>query len=213
MSVDPHIVRAWLAARSISRGLPLPVDDHGGWRVDSGAPDEQRRYLFATAAEGLRELGREIKAPYIALKLCAPGEALLAQLPARWRIGSDNWMMVWDEPAAAECQVPQGYRLSILAEGDRYRTVITDAAGFVAASGYAVEHDGVFIYDRIATDPAHRRRGLGTLLIRALAARCASAAARHVLTATPEGRALYHAMGWRDYSPYATAIIPPGNHP
>jgi hypothetical protein len=34
--VDPQLLRAWLTARSVSRGLPAPVPDHGGWRVDVG---------------------------------------------------------------------------------------------------------------------------------------------------------------------------------
>ena len=32
---DPTLVRGWLAARSLARGLPAPVADHGGWRVDT----------------------------------------------------------------------------------------------------------------------------------------------------------------------------------
>jgi hypothetical protein len=33
--VDPALLEAWLSARSIARGLPLPIPDQGGFRVDT----------------------------------------------------------------------------------------------------------------------------------------------------------------------------------
>jgi predicted GNAT family acetyltransferase len=66
----------------------------------------------------------------------------------------------------------------------------------------------VFIYDRIVTDPLHRRRGLATALIGALGATRRSRASREILVATQDGRALYSALGWTLYSHYMTAFIP-----
>ena len=82
------------------------------------------------------------------------------------------------------------------------------AAEELAASGYAAEHDGVFIYDRIATQEAHQRRGLGRALMAALAGERRSPRSQEILTATPAGQSLYRQIGWRDYSPYSTAMIP-----
>ncbi|AZS73665.1 hypothetical protein DDE74_24345 [Streptomyces lydicus] len=50
----------------------------------------------------------------------------------------------------------------------------------------------------IGTEPAHQRRGLGRAVMAALAGRAVERGARQgVLVASPDGRALYEAMGWR----------------
>lgn len=65
------------------------------------------------------------------------------------------------------------------------------------------------IYDRIVTEPAHQRRGLGRAVMHALQA-IARAHGRHanVLVASAQGRALYETLGWRLHAPWATAVIP-----
>ncbi|WP_420833425.1 GNAT family N-acetyltransferase [Sphingomonas pollutisoli] len=79
--------------------------------------------------------------------------------------------------------------------------------GTIAASGYAAETQGVFIYDRIITEPAHRRRGLGQALMIALRATRKQPDSPELLVATEEGRALYSTLGWETISPYSTASI------
>ncbi|HLY07000.1 MAG TPA: hypothetical protein VKR31_14740, partial [Rhizomicrobium sp.] len=91
--VDPFLLESWLRARSLSRGLPQPVADSGGLRVDSGLPNETRRT----------------------------------------------------------------------------HSCIFSAAGELAASGHAARYGDVFIYDRILTVEGHRRKGLGTIIMTALA--------------------------------------------
>ena len=205
---DPELVLAWLAGRSLSRGLPAPVADHGGWRVDSGQPEEIRRYLFATPGEGLRTLGEAITEPFVPLKLCGTWAELTRFLPDRWQLVAENWMMVWDAPKACGA-VPSGYRMTLETEGATSIVTITDRDGTLAASGHAAELGGVFVFDRIVTEEAHRRRGLGAALIGALLLARRSRASRPILAATPAGRALYQRLGWRDYCFYSTASIPP----
>lgn len=84
--VAPDLLAGWLRARSIARGLPQPVPDRGGLRVDTGLPDERRRYVFAGPAPGIAELAREIDAPHIPIKMCGPAERLLALVAPRWRL-------------------------------------------------------------------------------------------------------------------------------
>jgi GNAT superfamily N-acetyltransferase len=80
--------------------------------------------------------------------------------------------------------------------------------GSIAASGYAAEYDGTFVFDRIATQPAHRRRGLGSAIMAALGSMKRSDVTTSVLVATEDGRALYSALGWIVRSPYSTIAIP-----
>lgn len=235
--VDVPLMAAWLAARSLSRGLPAPVLDRGGVRVDTGHPDERRRYVFAESVEGLRELGHSIDEPFVPLKLCRPAEELLALLPPRWAISSNSWVMGRDgfydpfrNPANAGAQgsegnahnsglqrsqqyaenIPAGYTLAIEGDGPVWSARIVSDGGSLAASGYAAETDGVFIYDRIRTEPDHERRGLGRALMAALSRRRRDPASREILTATAAGRSLYLQLGWHDLAPYSTAMIPAG---
>ena len=76
------------------------------------------------------------------------------------------------------------------------------------ASGDAAEFAGVFVYDRIRTEEPFRRRGLGRALIAALGRERRSPESREILVATEQGRALYLTLGWRDYAPYTTGVIP-----
>lgn len=206
---EPDLLWRWVAARSIARGLPLPVPDRGGMRVDTGLPEEVRRYVFAGPEPGLRELAATIDAPHVYLKVCAAAAELRALLPPRWRLQPAGYLMAHDGPPAAPIPPAPGYRVELLRDGAVRAARILAADGTTAASGFAAEHDGVFILDRILTDPLHRRRGLGRVLVTALGSMHRSSAARRVLVATEDGCALYSTLGWRVLSPYSTMVIPP----
>ncbi|MCI1141600.1 N-acetyltransferase [Sphingomonas sp. WKB10] len=166
---DPALVRGWLAARSLARGLPAPVADHGGWRVDTGTEPERQRYVFAAAGPGLAHLAATITEPAIFLKLCADAATLRAILPPRWTITDTNRMMVTDGPPPPRRPLPAGYIATTTHTAGAAHVAITGPAGDLAASGYAAELDDVFVYDRIVTAEAHRRRGLGHALMTTLA--------------------------------------------
>lgn len=205
---DPALVEAWVGARSIGRGLPLPVRDHGGLRVDTDRPEERRRYVFARPSESLRELAESVREPLVALKLAGTREELAALLPARWRISEPGFLMVHTGADADAPSLADEYRLHLSTADATTEARILTRHGELAASGYAVEYAGVFVYDRIVTDAAHRRRGLGRVVMAALGSARRSAASRPVLVATPEGRALYTRLGWTLHSPWTTALIP-----
>lgn len=211
------LIPAWLAARSVARGLPLPVAGRGGFRVDSGLDTEIRRWVFPYVCDGLKELGREINAPFLPLKLCGDGAALMACLPDRWQLEPPTWFMrgggVMTAPA-----LPSGYRAETVRQGAMVNVQIFSASGDVAASGYAAHYGAknqempyqqpVFVYDRIITAPAHQRKGLGAAVMARLQAEKPEADWTELLVATSEGRALYERLGWTLLSPYSTALIP-----
>jgi len=208
--VDVALIEAWLRARSVARGLPQPVADHGGLRLETGLPKETRRYVFARATEGLREIADDVCEPRIFLKLCDTAEKLRNCIPSRWQIAPPNYMMVCDGDSARRRgarRLAAGYRLELETECAVTRACILSSSGEIAASGYAAEYAGAFIYDRIVTGEAHRRKGLGAAIMTALAAARRSSAAMQILVATPAGRELYRTLGWIDYAPYTTAVI------
>lgn len=205
--VDADLVARWLAARSIARGLPAPIAEAGGWRVDTRSEVEWCRYVFATANSGLVDLAHAIEQPRIFLKLCAEDGVLAALLPERWTLAPHSWLMTTDV-APPEPPCPEGYTPTIehMTSG-AIKLSIVAADGALAASGYAAEANGVFVYDRIKTSVEHRRRGLGRALMALLRSQRASHRSREVLVATEQGRALYTTLGWRVHAPYATAFI------
>lgn len=211
---DPRLVKTWLTGWSLSRSLPVPVDDHGGFRVDVGWPDQQVRYVFADPAEGFKYLATTISDPWIYLKACASPAVVRALLPARWVIESPAFMMTCDGSMTGPSPaLPAGYQLDI----DRRTSVpvvkVLTAHGQEAAIGRIVLVNDFAIYDRIATHPEHQRRGIGTVIMKALEdIATENDITRGVLVATSAGRALYETLGWQLYSPYTTAVIPATDH-
>jgi hypothetical protein len=207
---DAGLIVAWLAARSFARDLPAPVPDHGGWRVDTGEPTERCRHIFTAPCTGLTELGEAIDEPHVMLKLPATHAELAALLPPRWRMEPLAHVMTCADGfgGSTRPELPRGYWMSLERDGDRAQAKIMTAEGATAASGWAAELDGVFIYNRIVTEAEHRRLGLGRAIMLALQTTRRSHAPRQVLTATADGRALYMALGWEVHCPWSTAMVP-----
>lgn len=205
-AVDPSLLHAWLEARSIARGLPAPVPDRGGYRVDTDSEAEVARWVFPQLGPGLVELARTLKAPRHFLKVCASRDEMRAVLPASWQVQEPRYFML-SGARSTERPVPESYSV----ESDRRGVVcavrIMSSAGELAASGYAAETDRAFIYDRIVTAPEYRRRGLGAAVMSALGLMKIDAHTVELLVATEDGRALYESLGWRTLSPYSTASI------
>jgi GNAT superfamily N-acetyltransferase len=206
--IDPSLVLAWQAAHSIARGSPAPVRDREGWRVDTGSESEVKRWTFPRMCEGVRAIGREIVAPRHYVKLCASDETLRSALPPRWEIQPSSCFMAATTLPGETKPLPEGYRLEIHRAGAVTRANIIAPDGDMAASGCAAETVDVFIYDRIETAQAHRRKGLGVAVMSALATGRSSIAVQQLLVATDDGRRLYETLGWTVLAPFATAVIP-----
>ncbi|WP_298323002.1 GNAT family N-acetyltransferase [Haloactinopolyspora sp.] len=85
--------------------------------------------------------------------------------------------------------------------------VTTD--GSLAAKGQLAVVGRDAVADRIFTMPSYRRRGLGRLVMGALASAAVSQGAAHgVLIASVDGRALYAALGWQVVADIVIATHP-----
>ncbi|MCJ9429159.1 GNAT family N-acetyltransferase [Kordiimonas marina] len=213
-AVDPVLVARWLEGWTRSRETPPPVADHGGLRVDVGLPEQRVRYVFTELGPAIPALAATIHEPYMFLKACASPEAMRAILPPPWSVQPPGYLMTCDGPMTGVMAevggLPAGYRLEVNtgAKASSVRVVAED--GSLAASGWVVPVDEFAIYDRIETDPAHRRRGLGRAVMKALEGLAREAGAtRGLLVATDDGRALYETVGWSLHTLFCTAEIPP----
>ncbi len=197
-------IAAWLAARSVARGLPAPIADCGGYRVDVNSAEEIQRWVFSSVSEDLAALARSISRPAYLVKACALPEELRAALPEGWRIHAPGYFMAGPDLAHARPVCPPSYEVETRRMGAVTEVRILSASGDLAASGYAAETEHVFIYDRIITAPEYQRRGLGRLVMATLREAKQAASSPERLVATEEGRALYESLGWRTLSAFST---------
>ncbi|MFC9996172.1 GNAT family N-acetyltransferase [Nocardia sp. NPDC127526] len=81
--------------------------------------------------------------------------------------------------------------------------------GAHAARGLVAVHGDTAVMDQVVTEPDHRRRGLGRVVmdeLRTVAA--AHGATTAVLVSTVEGRHLYRTLGWQVDSEMVAAHLP-----
>ena len=200
------LLLAWLTGRSIARGLSAPVPDGGGFRVDTNGNDEIRRWVFPRIGQGLVDRVAIIDAPGFVLKVCATDDELRAVLPNHWQLQPAAWFMTTAGSIPAP-PLAEGYTIDVERDGAVTRAKVRDSTGALVASGFGGQTPDAFVYDRIETAAAHRRRGLGRAVMAALDRTRQEHSAPGLLVATKDGRALYSTMGWRTIAPYATASI------
>ena len=207
------IFLAWIRGWARTREVDPPVAHADGFRIDVGLPRQAARYVFPCPSGAITGLGHSVTQPWVFIKACATSQQLRALLPPHWRIEDLHYMMTCDaRPFPGSSGVPAGYRLEIddsaLATGRAHVHVVAPD-DTPAAAGHLVLGTRLAIYDRIVTEPAHQRRGLGRAVMHALQT-LARTHGRHegVLVATDEGRALYASLGWHLHSPWAGAVIP-----
>ncbi|WP_077035818.1 GNAT family N-acetyltransferase [Pelomonas sp. KK5] len=205
---------AWSRGWAITRQVAPPVTHGDGLRIEVGQPLHVARYLFAHASSPvLRDLGATITEPWVFLKACAEAGELRSLLPGHWEMQPDGFMMRCDDtPFPGAGALPAGYVIELDDDGaatGRAHVRVLSQDGALAASGHLALDERLAIYDRIVTEPAHQRRGLGRAVMHALQA-VAHRHGRHggVLVATPQGRGLYESLGWQMLAPWATAVIP-----
>jgi len=206
---SPDVVAAWVAGWASSRGVGPAQPRCGGLHIAVGLPQQRERYVFASIEkDALRNLALKITTPWIFLKVCAPSGEIETAWPAGWVVQEPGFMMITKlaRPATAAA-LADGYKLTVQGEGVIIASV-ADEAGDVAASGKIALADGRATFDQIVTNERHRRRGLGRAVMNALSAAAVERGVTEgVLVATPVGRELYAALGWRFHAHLTTAVI------
>ncbi|MGW4466951.1 GNAT family N-acetyltransferase [Micromonospora sp. NPDC004704] len=154
-------------------------------------------------------LGRHQNAPGTWIKIAGDPNHLRAALPPEWKLADTGYLMTTGYRAASDTTPPSPYTARLQTSGDVVTAVVLDPEGQVAASGRLTTADAFGIVDQVETAPAHRRRGLGSVVMRALATHAVRLGADSgVLVATDDGHRLYRALDWTVRTPIAAAYIP-----
>lgn len=207
MTVDVADLAVWTRAWAISRRRPLPLPAMGGWFTHVDLPDQVSRYVFPRMEPArLRALGSAIREPFVLIKVPVNSEAVQAALGREWLAEQTGWFMrtiLADEPAEQR----DGFTI-VETDGPTRQYEMHAADGTVAARARLTVLDGRAIVDSVDTEPAFRRQGLATTLMRRLVADARAAGATvGLLTATHAGKIVYERLGWDVLSPWTTAQL------
>ncbi|WP_268958567.1 GNAT family N-acetyltransferase [Nonomuraea aridisoli] len=202
-------VQAWVDGWVVSRNTPKPVREPWGLRVDVGLPGHVARHIVpGPTPELLRLLTRAVTAPGTWLKLCGPAEAVAPHLPPAWAVKEQEYMMVMDSLSRALPRTPAGYVPAVTTRAGVTVARLLTTDGEVAARGQIALAGTTAVVDQVETAAGHRRRGLGTVIMKMLASAAVSRGARSgVLVATEQGQALYATLGWSLHTPVTPALM------
>ncbi|KIZ15816.1 GNAT family N-acetyltransferase [Streptomyces natalensis] len=207
------IVGTWAVGWAVSRGTPPPVKKPWGFYIEvAGNPDEVGRHVLPEAEESwVRSAAASVSVPRTWMKMPAEPNEVEPWL-------SQGWVVAWGETGhlmavdlmATNPVAPKGYTATVRTTGAVTCVRVLDAQGEQAAKGQLAALGEAVVMDRVVTEEAHRRRGLGDFVMRALADRALEqGAALGVLGATDAGRALYETLGWKKHATLAECIYRP----
>ncbi|MBE8472584.1 GNAT family N-acetyltransferase [Streptomyces justiciae] len=197
-------VRAWVDGWVVSRGAAPPVVEPWGCTIDMGMEGHVTRHVLGAVGDAVdeadvRKVAEAVTGAGVWLKVFRDPAVVSRWLDDGWWIDPEpGYLMTLPlTPDTADLRLPDGYRQRTWSRGGVVRTMIAGPDGSWAARGQLAPTGATAVADQIATSPAHRRRGLGTLVMRTLQrAALEQGAERCVLAGTPEGRALYESLGW-----------------
>ncbi|MEU2424963.1 GNAT family N-acetyltransferase [Streptomyces sp. NPDC007851] len=204
------VVADWVSGWVVSRGASDPVPRPWGWTIDVGQPTHVARHVVVDADEArVREAAAQARGEgwWLKVFLPEPCEELEARvcgwLGPGWESDEAAFLMSVELAPVTPGTLPPGYALRTWTRGDVVRVLIAAPDGSLAARGQMGVAGEVAVADQILTTPAHRRRGLGSVVMRALQQQALGrGATRAVLGATTQGRALYESLGWHTHTAF-----------
>jgi hypothetical protein len=205
-SLLPIWVRGWALARGTK---PAEIMPDGAIKVEVGLPDQLVRYVIPdNKLHVVERLARELTEPATWLKVCAEREQIAPLLPPRWQFSDPRFLMHATLATPYNLSVPDGYALTLTETGALTHAGISTLGGQQAAEGNLILLGRYAVFDQIGTAEAHRRKGMGRLIMQALANRAlARDANQGILVATEDGQQLYRTLDWQTLSPYTSACI------
>ncbi|MFE4454466.1 GNAT family N-acetyltransferase [Streptomyces sp. NPDC056796] len=214
-------VRAWAHGWALSRGAGEPRPTPWGFTVTIGLPGNVMSHVLPTADEAtVRELTGRTTGPGVWLKAFVPADRLASWIAPGWSLpAAPGFLMsttLGTGPGGPPPPLPRDYRLRTWTSAGVAHARVHAPDGTTAARGQISVDGATAVVDRVETHAAHRRRGLGRVVMGTLTATAAERGAEvGLLASSAEGRALYEATGWQVKAPLANALrdrSPAGRH-
>lgn len=223
MSDLRDLIVRWQRGWGVARALPAAEDVGGGLRLRCMQPGRDVEYVALDAGEDPASLTKlaelvagEDAVTWLTVPTTDPEGAASALADAGLvLLKRSEMLMTTDLRGHPQNMAAAPYRLLTQVDSDRGDRVVTATvrheSGEAAARGTMGLTGTDAIADRIETMPAHRRKGLASAVMSALAWSAIEEGAEHgILIASEEGQRLYTTLGWR---PAADVLIAatPGN--
>ncbi|MFF2039109.1 GNAT family N-acetyltransferase [Kitasatospora sp. NPDC058170] len=209
-----NVVRSWVDGWIASRMAAPPTVESWGYTVDVGIAGHVTRHVFDATGGAVREadvrkVAGAVRTGGTWLKIFADPALTAPWLGPEWWIDDEPGYLMTVPLAPAPAHLltaPDGYRLRSWSRGGVVRTMVTAADGALAARGQIAVVGATAVADQIETSAEHRRKGLGSLVMRVLATAAHDQGAQTgVLAGTPDGHALYTSLGWQVLAPLTSA--------
>lgn len=205
-------VKAWVQGWIVSRGAAPPMTEPWGWTIDVGASGHVTRHVFGATGEdvdetAVRKVTGGVTGTGVWVKVFQDPSVVVGWLDGNWWIDPEPGFLMTTPLASGDTPAPpEGYRLRSWSRGGVTRVLVAGPDGSLAARGQIAPTGATAVVDQIETTPEHRRRGLGSLVMRTLQNGAVAQGARTgVLAGTPAGRGLYEALGWEVVAPLTSA--------
>lgn len=213
----PDLILRWQAGWGASRGFRPAEQARGGLHVLIEQSDRHREIVALSAEpDVLRGLADEVAAASLPSWLTVPTnrpesvEAIVREAGLKLRDEREALMTIPLRRHPSR-PAPPPYTCATAMNGTVFETVLRHPDSGVAARGTMAVVGTDAIADRIATEPEHRRRGLGSVVMSALAeSALACGATTGILVATADGQQLYSALGWSTRATVLIAQTPAG---
>ncbi|KQO48315.1 MULTISPECIES: GNAT family N-acetyltransferase [unclassified Frigoribacterium] len=195
------LVDRWVKGWALSRGAARHRDGDA-WRVEVAAATRSLERIVAqpTPAE-LTRLVDETITPDVWLSVVGPLDDVARTTLARLEAVTHAERMM-TAPVSA---TPSPPGIVVVDDDDQVVHVRVEVDGVVAARGQAAIVGDHVVFDRIATEPDFRRRGLGRRVMSGLEhGAAARGATTGMLFASVDGRRLYESLGWREVAELGT---------
>lgn len=201
---DLELFRTWLSGWSACRGYEVKDDGHSASVLLTDQQNQTEHLLFDPTIELFLEVARETKQdPRRVLSVVSDRtqELIDAAAPLGMRVTDRQQSLMSVDMHGQDVEDPRPpgdeFTLERSSEG-ACRRVIVRAHGQEAARGSVSVVGDHAVYDRIVTEEAFRRRGLGSYVMRALTAGVLEDdVSTGLLMASADGRALYEFLGWQ----------------
>ncbi|MEU5563453.1 GNAT family N-acetyltransferase [Micromonospora musae] len=226
MSNLRDLIVRWQRGWAVARALPAAEDVGGALRVRCMQPGRDIEYVALDAGDDLSSLTRlaelvagEESATWLTVPTIDPARAASALVASGLIVLKHSELLMTADLRGHPQNLPVApYRLLTQVDPHGGDSVVTATvrheSGEIGARGTMGLAGTDAVADRIETTPAHRRRGLASAVMGALAASAVEEGVeRGILIASEDGQRLYLTLGWQPVADVLIATTPGNTYP